>query len=88
MCQCIHDVIEGRDFFDPYGADAMSMRALFAIGAIEIYFRDEKPSEAVSLIHDLRCVLRDLDGLAEGLSQSPRREHARIHAYDSFIWRA
>jgi hypothetical protein len=50
VCQCIHDVIEGRDFFDPYAADAMSMRALFAIGAIEIYFRDEKPSEAVSLI--------------------------------------
>jgi hypothetical protein len=148
----------------------MWMRALFAIGAIQIYFRGEKPSEAVSLINDLRAVLRDLDEfalddarirsffeesiryletdtvadtldrtagqdeelspsvqriptmvsketlryykwlartlqepgdivelgswmgsstacLAEGLSQNPRREHTRIHAYDSFIWR-
>ena len=170
VCQYIHDLIDGRNFFDPYGADAMCMRALFAIGAIQIYFRGEKPSEAVSLINDLRGVLRDLDEfalddarirsffeesirylethtaadtldrtagedeelsasvqriptmvsketlryykwlartlqepgdivelgswmgsstacLAEGLSQNPRREHRRIHAYDSFIWR-
>ena len=64
VCQYIHDVIDGRNFFDPYGADAMSMRALFAIGAIQSYFREEKPSEAVSLIHDLRGVLRDLDEFA------------------------
>jgi len=170
ICQYIHDLIDGKNFFDPYGADAMWMRALFAIGAIQIYFRGEKPSEAVSLINDLRGVLRDLDEfalddarirsffeesiryletdtaadtldrtagedeelsasvqriptmvsketlryykwlarilqepgdivelgswmgsstacLAEGLSQNPRREHTRIHAYDSFIWR-
>ena len=170
MCQYIHDLIDGRNFFDPYGADAMWMRALFAIGAIQIYFLGEKPSEAVSLINDLRGVLRDLDEfalddarirsffeesiryletdtaadtldrtagedeelsasvqriptmvsketlryykwlartlqepgdivelgswmgsstacLAEGLSQNPHREHRRIHAYDSFIWR-
>jgi hypothetical protein len=167
--QCIHDLIDGRNFFDVYGADAMWMRALFAIGAIQIYFRGEKPSEAVSLVNDLHGVLRDLDEfalddvrirsfveesiryletdtaadtldrtagedeelsatvqriptmvsketlryykwlartlqkpgdivelgswmgssaacLAEGLSQNPRREHTRIHAYDSFIW--
>jgi Methyltransferase domain len=170
VCQYIHDLIDGRNFFDPYGADVMWMRALLAIGAIQIYFRGEKPSEAVSLINDLRGVLRDLDELAlddarirsffeesiryletdtpadtldrtagedeelsasvqciptmvsketlryykwlartlqepgdivelgswmgsstaclaEGLSQNPRREHTRIHAYDSFIWR-
>jgi hypothetical protein len=28
--QYIHDLIDGRTFFDPYGADAMWMRALFA----------------------------------------------------------
>src|SRR6476659_8041219 len=61
VCQHIHDLIDGRNFFDPYGADAMWMRALFAIGAIQIYFRGEKPSETVSLIHDLHGVLRDLD---------------------------
>jgi Methyltransferase domain len=170
VCQYIHDLIDGRNFFDPYGADAMSMRALFAIGALQIYFRGEKPSEVASLIHNLRGVLRDVDEfalddarirpffeesiryletdtaadtldrtagedeelsasvqciptmvsketlryykwlartlqdpgdivelgswmgsstacLAEGLSQNPRREHTRIHAYDSFIWR-
>ena len=170
MCQYIHDLIDGRNFFDPYDADAMWIRALFAIGAIQIYFRGEEPSEAVSLSNDLRGVLRDLDEfavddaqirsfleesvryletetaadtldrtageqeelsasvqriptmvsketlryykwlartlqepgdivelgswmgsstacLAEGLSQNPRRERTRIHAYDSFIWR-
>src|ERR1700739_54524 len=61
VCQYIHDLIDGRNFFDPYGSDAMWMRALSAIGAIQIYFRGEKPSEAVSLINDLRGVLRDLD---------------------------
>jgi hypothetical protein len=168
--QYIHDVIDGRNFFDPYGADAMWMRAVLAMGAIQIYFREEKPSEAVSLIQVLRGVLHDLDEfgvdgaqirsffknsirhleadsvagtldrtagekeklsasvqgiptmvsketlryykwlartlqepgdivelgswmgsstacLAEGLSQNPRSEQARIHAYDSFIWR-
>jgi hypothetical protein len=169
VCQYMRDLIDGRNFFDPYGADAMWMRALFAIGAIQTYFRREKPNEAVSLSNDLRDVLRDLDGfspddarirsffeesiryletdtaadtldrtagedeelsalvqgiptmvsketlryykwlartlqepgdivelgswmgsstacLAEGLSKNPRREHTRIHAYDSFIW--
>ena len=64
LCQYIHDLIDGKSFFDPYGADAMWMRVLFAIGAIQIYFREEKPSEAVSLINDLRGVLRDLDEFA------------------------
>ena len=57
VCQYIHDLVDGKNFFDLYGADAMWMRALFAIGAIQIYFRGEKPSEAVSLINDLRGVL-------------------------------
>src|ERR1700676_3384184 len=64
VCQYIHDLIDGRSFFDPYGADAMWMRALFAIGAMQIYFRGEKPAEAVSLCNDLRGVLRDLDEFA------------------------
>src|SRR6201987_5006428 len=62
--QYIHDLIDGRNFFDPYGLDAMWMRALSAIGAIQIYFRGEKPSEAVSLVNDLRGVLRDFDEFA------------------------
>jgi methyltransferase family protein len=61
LCQYIHDLIDGRHFFDPYGADAMWMRALFSIGALQIYLRGEKPREAVSLSSDLRGVLRDLD---------------------------
>ena len=40
------------------------MRALSAIGAIRIHFRGEKPSEAVSLINDLRGVLPYLDEFA------------------------
>src|SRR6516165_10453612 len=64
VCQYIHGLIDGRNFFDPYGSDAMWMRALSAIGAIQIYFRGEKPSEAVSLINDLRGVLGDLDEFA------------------------
>ena len=36
VCQYIHDLVDGRNFFDPYGADATWMRALFAIGAIQI----------------------------------------------------
>src|ERR1700745_2610692 len=73
VCQYTHDLIDGRNFFDPYGADAMWMRALFAIGAIQIYFRGEKPSEAVSLINDLRGVLRDIDEFA--------LEDARIRSF-------
>jgi hypothetical protein len=169
VCQYMHDLIEGSSFFDPYGADAMWMRALFAIGAMQNYFRREKPSEAVSLSNDLRGVLRDLDEfaiddarirsffkesiryletdtaadtldtkgedeelsasvqrvptmvsketlryykwlartlqapgdivelgswmgsstacLAEGLSQNSCRQHTRVRAYDSFVWR-
>jgi hypothetical protein len=64
VCQYIHDLIDGRNFFDPYGADATCMRALFAIGAIQIYFLGEKPSVAVSLISDLHGMLRDLDEFA------------------------
>jgi hypothetical protein len=166
----IHDVMDGRSFFDPYAVDAACMRALLAIGAIQNYFREEKSSERISLLGDLRAMLLDLDEsslrdagirsffeqsvrcleadaaagtletargedeepsrsvrliptmlaaetlryykwlartcehagdvvdlgswmgsstacLAEGLSQNPRRKHARVHAYDSFIWR-
>jgi hypothetical protein len=167
--QYIHDLINGGRYFDPFGADATWMRALFSIGAMQIYFRGEKPSEAVSLCRDLRGVLRNLHELAlddarirsfleesiryletetaadrldtageseelsasveriptmvsketlryykwlartlqepgdivelgswmgsstaclaEGLLQNPHRQHTRIHAYDSFIWR-
>src|SRR4051794_41028782 len=64
LCQYIRDLIDGRNFFDPYGADAIWSRVLLAIGAIQIYFRGEKPSEAVALSHDLRGVLRDLEEFA------------------------
>ena len=63
LCQYIHDVIDGKSFFDPYAADASWMRVLLAIGAIQSYFREEKASEAVSLVKDLRGVLLDLDEL-------------------------
>jgi hypothetical protein len=64
LCRYIRDLIDGRNFFDPYGADAMWLRVLLAIGAIQIYFRGDKPSEAVALSNDLRGVLRDLEEFA------------------------
>jgi hypothetical protein len=59
--QYIHDVIAGKSFFDPYAPHAGWMRALLAIAAIQGYFREENPSDAVSLVKDLRRVLLDLD---------------------------
>jgi hypothetical protein len=61
LYQYIHDVIDGKSYFDPYAADASWMRVLFAIGAIQSYLREEKASKAVSLVKDLRGVLLDLD---------------------------
>jgi hypothetical protein len=58
--QYIHDVIDGRDFFDPYAVDAACIRALLAIGAIQNYLREEKPNERISLLKDLRAMLLDL----------------------------
>lgn len=31
ICQYIHDLIDGKNFFDPYGADAMWMLSLIHI---------------------------------------------------------
>jgi len=170
LCQQIHDVIDGRSFFDKYSADAMCMRVLLMIGAIQDYFREERSNDKASLLDDLRGILNELEELelydpkirsffeesiryleaasapetlqrsggegeelsevvrriptmlcketlgyykwlartfegpgdivelgswmgsstaclAEGLSQSPGREHKTIHVYDSFVWR-
>jgi hypothetical protein len=57
----VHDVIDGRRFFDRYTADAMCMRVLLTIGAIQSYFYDEQPAEKAFLLRDLRGVLDELE---------------------------
>jgi Methyltransferase domain len=59
--QHIHDVIDGKSYFDRYSPDASWMRVLFAIEAIQSYLREENASEAASLVKDLRGVLLELD---------------------------
>lgn len=61
LCQKVHDVIDGKRFFDKYAADAMWMRVLIAIGAIQSYFVEERPDNKASLLRDLRSVLDELD---------------------------
>ena len=56
----IHDVIDGRRFFDKYAADAMCMRLLLAIGALQTYFHDERSSDKAALLHHLRSVLAEM----------------------------
>jgi hypothetical protein len=63
LYQYIHDVIDGKSFFDPYAADASWMRAILAIGAVQSYFHEEKTRDAVSLVKELRDVPVDLDEL-------------------------
>jgi Methyltransferase domain len=58
----IHDVIDGRSFFDKYAADAMGMRALLMIGAVQDYFREERPNDRVRLLDELRRVANELEG--------------------------
>lgn len=57
----IHDVIEGRSFFDPYAVDAVCMRLLLAIAALQDYFREERPKDKALLLGHLRRALLDLD---------------------------
>jgi methyltransferase family protein len=57
----IHEVIEGRSFFDPYVVDAVCMRVLVAIAALQEYFREEQPNDKAPLLRHLRRVLLDLD---------------------------
>lgn len=57
----VHDVIDGKRFFDSYTVDAMCMRLLLAIGAIQSYFYDERPEDKASLLRDLRGVLDELE---------------------------
>jgi len=57
----IHEVIEGRSFFDPYAADAVCMRLLLAIAAVQDYFRHERANDRAPLLTRLRCALLDLD---------------------------
>jgi len=61
--QYVHDLLDGKSFFDPYAADASWMRVLFAIADIQSYFREEKPSDAAALVSDLRRVLLDIGEL-------------------------
>jgi hypothetical protein len=63
LYEYIHDVIDGKSFFDPYAADASWMRAVLAIGAVQSYFHEKKTRGAVSLVKELRDVLVDLDEL-------------------------
>jgi hypothetical protein len=58
----IHDVIEGRSFFDKYATDAMGMRALLMIGAVQDYFREERPDDRARVLDELRRVANELDG--------------------------
>lgn len=61
LCQHIHDVIDGRNFFDKYAMAAVNMRVLLTIGAIQDYFREERPNDKAALIGNLRCVLNELE---------------------------
>jgi methyltransferase family protein len=61
LCQHIHDVIDGRSFFDEYAADAMCMRVLLMIGAIQGYFREEGPDDKAPLLADLRSIINELN---------------------------
>jgi hypothetical protein len=53
LCQKIHDVIDGRSFFDKYAVEAMCMRVLLMIGAIQSYFREERPNNKAPLCRNL-----------------------------------
>ena len=61
LCQQIHDVISGRRFFDKYSVDAMCMRILLMIGAIQGYFREERPDDKAALIENLRDILEGME---------------------------
>jgi hypothetical protein len=57
----IHNVIEGKSFFDPYAVDAVCMRLFLAIAALQHYFREELPKDKAPLLGKLRRALLDLD---------------------------
>jgi hypothetical protein len=57
----IHDVMDGRSFFDKYSVEAVCMRILLTMGAIQEYFREERPSDRALLLHDLRRLLPELE---------------------------
>ena len=57
----IHDVIDGSSFFDRYSVEAVCMRILLATGAIQEYFREERPNDKAHLLHDLRRLLSELE---------------------------
>jgi Methyltransferase domain len=60
LCQQIHDVIDGKSFFDKYAWDAMCMRILLMIGAIQDYFREERPNDKAALLDNLHDILDDM----------------------------
>jgi hypothetical protein len=59
--QQIHNVIDGRSFFDKYSVTAFSMRVLLALAAIQDYFREEQPNDRAGLLDNLRSVLSELE---------------------------
>jgi hypothetical protein len=61
LCQQIHDVIDGRNFFDKYAVAAINMRVLLTIGAIQDYFREERPNDKAALLGNLHSVLNELE---------------------------
>jgi Methyltransferase domain len=61
LCQRIHDVIDGRTFFDKFALDATCMRALLVIGAIQSYFREEPPKGKAALLDALRSLVDELE---------------------------
>ena len=61
MRQQIHNVIDGRSFFDKYSVTAFSMRVLLALAAIQDYFREEQPNDRAGSLDNLRSVLSELE---------------------------
>ena len=61
LCEQVHDVIEGKRFFDKYAADAVCMRVLLTLGAIQSYFDEERPNDKAPLLRDLRGILDELE---------------------------
>jgi hypothetical protein len=61
------DLLDGKLYFDNYGPEAVCMRTLLAIGALQNYYREELPSRKPPLLKELvdlidqfqSCGLRD-----------------------------
>jgi hypothetical protein len=59
--QGARDVIDGKRFFDQYADDALYMRVLLTLGAMQDYFREERLSRKGPLLVELRRITNDFN---------------------------